>query len=68
MTTKNVNLKNNNQTEEDGTDNIENIEKIQEAFDCFDRNKSGRILTRVKRFIGLGLDNILTEHRICNLP
>ena len=55
MTTKNVNLKNNNQTEEDGTDNIENIEKIQEAFDCFDRNKSGRILTRVSDSLDLGL-------------
>ena len=38
----------NKATEEDDLENIENIKKIQEAFKCFDRNKSGRISTRVK--------------------
>ena len=32
-------------------ENIENMKKIQEAFDCFDKNKSGRIPTRVMFYI-----------------
>ena len=45
---KTMEVNQNKATEEDDLENIENIKKIQEAFKCFDRNKSGRISTRVK--------------------
>ena len=46
MEMKRLNKDEPNQNTED--ENIENIQKIQEAFNCFDKNKSGRIPTRVK--------------------